>query len=329
MKNPYEVLGVSQDASEDEIKKAYRKLAHQWHPDKHGGDKGAEEKFKEISEAYQRITNPEQFVQSQGPDMSGFQGFNGSDFINDIFENMFGGSVRQTHQASNFQAQLTISFEESCFGCKKTVEFDIPEVCISCSGIGAATGDYAACGQCGGSGRIAQRAGFMQIQTACPGCGGKKFKIKKSCQSCSGSGTTTCHKKHEIHIPSLRTTGNVLRVKGAGGTAPNANPGDLLIHISVNEKFGFIREGKDILTDFTLSLKEALLGTEKEVETIHGKAKVKVPECVRPGQKLSLKDKGAVGPDGVTGAHLLKVKIEFPSKLTDEQKEQIARIFNE
>lgn len=323
--DPYKVLGVNPDASDDDIKKAYRKLAQQYHPDKNQGSKEAEDKFKEINEAYQRITNPDAFKSEQPQSAGGF-GVHPPDFINDIFEGLF-GNKQHTATGQNYQIQVSLTFEEACFGCTKTVEFDASEYCAACNGIGAMPGKYVACPGCGGTGAVLQSNGIFQLRTTCPSCAGKKIRIQTNCVSCNGTARTMVHKKNDVQVPPLRATGNVLRIRGAGENIINGQPGDLLIRLLISEKPGFIRRDSDVETELRLSLKEALLGTEKVVNTIHGTSKVHVPECTKPNQKLSLKDKGAPHPSGGFGAHLLKIKIDFPNSLNDEQKQTIEKVF--
>lgn len=327
--DPYSVLGINKDASEDEVKKAFKKLAIKYHPDRNPNDKAAEEKFKEINEAYQRITNPEQFKNGAPPGFDPFNGFNGmpNDIINDILDGIFGGGFRP-RTGPNYQTDLTITFEESCLGCNKKVEVSIPSNCVECNGVGAKIGDFDVCSQCRGSGQVISTSGFLRVQTTCPACGGKKVAIKTPCSICNGSGVTLVKKTHEVEIPPLRNSGNILRVKGAGGQIKGGTAGDLLIRLMVVGKLGFERIGTDIETELELTIKEALLGSEKVIETIHGPATMKVPECTKPNQKLSLKGKGAKDTKtGELGRHLVKVKVNFPETLTQDQKDQIEKVF--
>lgn len=331
MRDPYQVLGVSAGASEEEVKKAYRKLAHKLHPDKNPGDEKAAEKFKEVNEAYERITKPEKFAEEQ---------FGGSANVNDIFEHIFGGgfdpfagfgrSGGVFRRGQNYSASIKLTFEEAAFGCKKVVEFDVQEDCGACQGKGATAGNYSTCHTCGGSGHVHQRQGLMRLAMPCPACHGAGIQIDTPCGDCRGSGKQLKHRKHEVKVPPLRSTGDQLRIKGGGEPATGSDmvPGDLMIRIIVEPKKGFTREATDIKTEFSITLKEALLGTEKEVDTIHGKAKVKIPACTSSGQKLSLKGKGAKSPKtGEFGRHIIVIKIEFPKKLTKKQKEMIEEVF--
>jgi len=321
--DPYKVLGVASNASEKEIKKAYRKKAHKYHPDKSSGD---ETKFKEVNEAYQRITEPERFANEGG--------FGGpSPDIDDLFSSMFGFRGRgRARRGQDYRVSLKISFKEACMGCKKTVEFSVSEPCEPCEGIGAKAGDYKPCTTCGGTGKLRQRSGFLQLEVPCNTCMGKGSSIIKACSECKGSGSVNTPKKHELSIPSLRETGNVLRVRGGGepAHAQGMQPGDLLVQLHVENKPGFSRSGTDVETELKITLKEALLGTEKEVDTIHGATTVKVPECTRPKQKLSLNNKGAKNPQNdQLGRHLLRINIDFPDVLDDDQKEMIGKVFND
>lgn len=321
MKNPYEILGVPSDADEDTVKKAFRKLALENHPDTNGGSPEAAERFKEINEAYQRITEPERFRDAgptQGP---GFGGHDFSDVFGDILDNMFGGNGGfgfggKKRGRQPVLVNLPISFQESCFGCTKEVSFDHLSDCGSCGGKGAAAGDYEVCMVCNGSGQHRFKQGGMVISMgACQSCKGKKVEIKKPCTSCKGTGETRQEHRSTVAVPPCVQSGAQMGIDGA------------VIRVLIVADERFEREGLDVVSKLTIGLKEALLGGEREVDTVHKKTIVKIPPLTRPGQRLSLKGLGAKHPrTGEFGRHMLTITVEFPSALTDEQREALGKI---
>lgn len=322
MQNPYKVLGINEGASADEAKKAYRKLAQKYHPDKTGGD---EEKFKEISEAYQRIVDPDKFKEEGFGGFDGFSdfaGFGGFDnFINDIFNRK---SIRK---GVDFTTQLTITFTEACLGSERDIKFDVMDTCVPCDGIGAAPGGFATCTTCDGSGQRTFTRGIMQIRSGvCLDCKGKGIKITKACDKCNGAGKSKRTITEKITIPGCIDNGTTLRMKGKGGFAPKQGvPGDILIRLIVG-KSKFSRQGRDIFADTVISVKDALLGKELEIETIHGKKTLKIPSCTAHGTKLGLTEQGAKDRSGKLGRHIAVIKVKFPDTLTEEQKKLIQQL---
>jgi len=332
MEDPYKILGLERGASEEEVKKAYRKLATQHHPDMNGGSKESEEKFKEISAAYQQITDPKA---QQGGFEQGGGGFDFGNF-NDIFSNIgdfFGGFGGHPHQqrGQSVSTVVSLTFEESCFGCTKQVRINMDEPCGNCGGVGAKEGNYEVCAGCKGSGQNQVQKGFLTFSSGvCKVCGGKRFKINVACDKCSGAGTVKIDRTHDVVIPPCVQTGSALQVNGAGLAGLNGTAaGDLVVRIQVQSSSEFKREGTDVHGGFTISLKEALLGTEKDVKTIHSQATtVKIPPLTRPGQKLSLKGLGAKNPNtGEFGRHILNITVDFPTTLTEEQRTMVEKIF--
>lgn len=327
MSDPYQILGVARDASEDEIKKAYRKLAHSYHPDKNPGDKASEEKFKEINNAYQQITDP-QASQAGGAGVEDFDFNFGGGAFHDLFSNIFGGAGNRP-RGKNVSAVVRMSFEESCLGCTKEVRLNLDEPCGSCSGVGAQEGDFTVCSACKGSGQNSVKQGFIVITGGtCQTCQGRGIIISKNCGTCTGSGNTRANKTHSINIPPCVQNGQTLSVQGAGLAGPKgAPPGDLIVRIQVLPHQSFTREQLDVVAGLEISLKEALLGTEKEVDTIHKRTLVKIPPLTKPGQKLSLKNLGAKNPNtGDFGRHILNITVSFPTTLTDEQRQTLEKI---
>lgn len=319
MTDPYKILGISRDASPEEVKKAYRQLAKENHPDKHGGSKEAEERFKEIGAAYEQITNPKPEANQS---WSGFQeGFSG-------FGDIFGSIFNRTQRGANIQTVVNITFTESCLGATKDVQIKFNDPCNVCSGIGAEKGNYSECEECHGTGQqTTKTAVFIIASGTCTACSGRGVKIITKCNTCNGNGSIAVKKSHTVSIPSCVQTGNTIKIQAAGQKINNGQPGDLLIRINVIKDNDFTREGVDIISKVNISLKEALLGTEKEVKTIHNNTNVKIPACSKPGQKLSLKGLGAKNPkSGEMGKHLLILEVDFPTSLSDEAKKEIEKI---
>ena len=318
MKNPYEILGVPDGAPEDEVKKAFRKLALENHPDTNGGSAEAAERFKDINEAYQRITEPERF-RDQRPGQGGPEfDENLAAMMEEVFNRSgfggFGGFGRQQKQPE--LVNLPISFAESCLGCSKEVRINHTSTCQPCAGVGAAKGDFEKCQACGGSGQNRfKQSGMIISMGTCPSCKGKKVAIKKACEVCKGAGSTKEERTHTVEVPPCVQTGATMGI------------GDAIVRVAVVKDERFEREGLDVVGKLTVPLKEALLGGEREVETIHKKTIVKIPPLTKPGQRLGLKGLGAKHPrTGELGRHTLVVSVEFPSELTDAQREKLGEV---
>lgn len=352
----YEVLGVDKSASAEELKKAYRKLALKYHPDRNPGDKEAEEKFKEVGEAYEILSDPDKksrydqfgfagvdpnFGAGQGGG-AGFGGF--GDIFSDIFGGGFGGgfggfggSTRSNapRQGENVSANLEITFEEAAFGCEKDVTVGRVEACAACKGSGAKEGTQAeTCSRCHGRGTIQTVQNFMGMQmqssSPCPACGGKGKIIKEPCSTCRGRGKVRVNKKIHVKIPGGIDDGQAVRVRGEGSAGSNGGPcGDALIGIRVKAHALFERSGADVLCEMPITFAQAALGAEIEVPTLDGKVRYKIPEGTQTGTTFRFKGKGVpyVGYKN-RGDQLVTVTVEVPSHLTKEQKE-ILRKFDE
>ena len=350
----YEVLGVSKEANEDEIKKAYRSLAKKYHPDMNPGDKEAEVKFKEVNEAYAVLSDSEKRQKydrfghaafdpsAGGGGGSGFGGFGGfgADFdFGDIFSSFFnGGSTRSQRsnaprEGDDIAAKVTISFEEAAFGCKKEITFARIESCGECSGSGAAKGSSAeSCATCRGTGRVTVQQqtmlGYMQTQRACSACGGKGKIIKNPCSNCNGKGRIRINKKLEVNIPAGIDNMQNIILRGQGSAGFNGGPsGDLIIEVRVKPDKMFAREGNNLYCEVPISFTEATLGAEIEIPVLGGKTeKVKIPEGTQSGTPITLRGKGIPHVNtGRKGDLVITVNIETPKGLNKEQKELLEK----
>jgi len=352
----YEVLGVSKSASEDEIKKAYRSLAKKYHPDMNPGDKEAEVKFKEVNEAYAVLSDSDKRskydrfghaafdpASGGGSGFGGFGGF-GADFdFGDIFSSFFGGGGGGSRGRQNVPVEgddvatrVTISFEESAFGCKKEVSFARIESCSDCSGSGAEKGSTPeTCATCHGTGRVTVQQqtmlGYMQTQRACQSCRGSGKIIKNPCKNCNGKGRVKINKKLEVNIPAGIDNMQNIILRGQGSAGLNGGPnGDLIIEIRVRPDKIFERDGNNLYSQIPITFAEATLGAEIEVPVLGGKTeKLSIPEGTESGTSFTLRGKGI--PDVNTkrkGDIIYTVAIETPKNLSSKQKD-LLRAFAE
>ena len=350
----YEVLGVKKGASEDELKKAYRKLAKENHPDLHPGDKECEARFKEINEAYEVLSDPDKrakydqfghaaFDPSQGfGGGGGFGGFEGFGGFGDIFSDIFGGGFgfgggggrnpNAPRKGDNLRATVNIKFEEAAFGVKKDVFVSKIEQCHDCKGTGCAEGTTAeVCPDCRGTGMVQQRRqtplGFMSTSAPCGRCGGKGRIIHQPCKACHGSGQLRRRKTLKVTIPAGIDNGQTISLRGQGNAGRNGGPaGDLLIVIAVRPHEIFRREGTSVLCEAPITFTQAVLGAELEIPTIDGKVKYSIPEGTQSGTTFRLKGKGIPGLNGrARGDQYVTVYIETPRNLNREQKEALRK----
>lgn len=349
----YEVLGVDRQADETVIKNAYRKLAMKYHPDKNQGDKEAENKFKEINEAYEVLSNKEKkdmydrFGHSGvDPNMGAggpFGGFGGGfsaegfeDIMSEIFGGGFGGfggfsgtsSKNRPTKGATIQIHMDLTFEEAVFGVKKEISFHRTENCASCSGKGAASdAKVEKCKKCGGSGRIRTQArtilGNQIIEQTCNQCNGKGETFDKACDTCKGKGIVRKLKKMSIDIPAGVDDGQVMPLRGEGNMGSNGGPrGDVHIIFRVKEHDVFIRDGMDIYCEMPITIVQAALGDELIVPTLYGKIKYKLQEGTQTGTTFRIKGKGVTRPGStVRGDQFVKVVVETPRRLNNEQKD--------
>ena len=353
----YEVLGVSKDASEDEIKKAYRKVAKQYHPDLNPGDKVAEEKFKEANEAYEVLSDSEKKARydqyghagvdpnfgAGGNPFGGFGGFGDAFDLGDLFGNLFGGFGGGTRQqnpnaprkGSTVTANVTISFEEAAKGCKKTVRINRVDTCSVCGGTGCQKGTSAeTCKTCGGRGtvNVQQRTpfGVMSTTKQCSDCNGRGKTIKNPCPHCHGSGFETKAATVEVDIPAGIDDRQALNVRGGGNKGINGGPtGDLRVNVNVRPHPFFERDGFDVWCDFTVTYAQAALGDTLYVPTLDGKVKYELPAGTQPGEVFRFRGRGIAQLGGRgRGDQFVRIIVDVPKNLNAKQKELLKQ-FND
>ena len=347
----YEVLGVSRDATEDEIKKAYKKLARKYHPDMNPDDKAAEEKFKEVNEANEVLSDPDKKARydqfgfagvdpSYGGGAGGGYGAGGFDFgdLGDIFGSFFGGGFGGARQRNgpqrgeSIRSSVAVSFTEAAFGCRKEITLERSEQCPACKGNGCAPGTTPeVCPDCHGSGVVtrAQRTpfGVMQSQAPCQRCGGAGKIIHQPCQDCRGSGRIRHRRTVEVSIPAGIDDGQTISLRGQGHAGRNGGAsGDLLITVMVRPHDVFRREGTAVFCEAPVTFAQAVLGAELEIPTIDGKVKYAIPEGTQTGTVFRLKGKGIPVLNGRgRGDQFVTVTIETPRNLSKEQKDALRK----
>ena len=350
----YQVLGVDKSASADDIKKAYRKLAMKYHPDRNPGDKSAEEKFKEVGEAYEVLSDADKrsrydsygfagvdpnFNPNAGGGFGG--GFGGAGFdFGDIFGDFFGGgassrsaSQNAPRRGENVMARLELTFEEAAFGCEKEVSAPRIENCPACHGTGSADGQIETCSRCHGTGQeqVVQSFMGMRMQTAttCSQCGGRGKIIKTPCSTCKGKGKVRKNNRVKVTVPAGIDNGQTLRVRSEGCVGANGGPnGDLLVEVRVKAHETFVRDGYDIRCAVPISFTQAALGAEIQVPTLEGNVPYTIPEGTQTGKEFVIRDKGIpeLNNSRRRGNLRFTVVVETPTKLTREQKELLRKL---
>ncbi len=345
----YEVLGVQKDASADEIKKAYRKLAIKYHPDKNPGDTEAEARFKEATEAYEVLSNSQKRSTYDQFGFAGLDGMNGgahdyssvfrdfSDIFGDfggIFDSFFGGSGRTRggsrepggpSRGSNLRYNLDIDFKDAVFGTKAEITYIHNVACSHCGGSGAESGSgRVVCSTCGGTGQVRRNSGFFSIASACPSCGGEGYVIEHPCTSCRGTGLAKKQQKIKVNIPAGISSGKRISLAGQGDAGPNGGPaGDLYVYVTVRPHKYFERDGNDLYCVIPISMTQASLGGDLEVQTIDGgRIKVKIPSGVQNGKMLRVKGRGVpyLNSRDNRGDMYIKLQIVTPKRLNMKAK---------
>ncbi len=357
-KDYYEILGISKTASEDEIKKAYRKKAHKYHPDKKGGD---EEKFKEVNSAYQVLSDSQKRQQydqfGSGFDQAGAGGFDGfsgqsgqaggfefnfggqgggfEDIFSDVFQRAgFGGHSSQQQTGSDIASDVTITLEEVALGTKKNIKLYKNVKCSDCGGTGAKNKKTESCSDCNGTGKITKNIrtvfGTIQQPVVCDKCKGTGKVPKDKCSKCGGDGVVKEYETIEVGIPAGIEDGQTIKFSGKGEAAVGSGiPGDLYITVHVQSDDRFERDGNNIVSQKNIKFSQAVLGDTIEVETVHGKTKVKIPAGVQSGDILRIKGKGIHRESYFgKGDHMIKIQVVIPEKLSREQRKIVSKLEN-
>jgi molecular chaperone DnaJ len=340
--SPYETLGVAKNASDDEIKDAYRKLARQFHPDANPGDNGAEDKFKDVQAAYDLLKDAEKRQQYDRSGAAGPGAFHGGagnvrfeEFdlgnLGDLFGGMFGGGrgatqARQPLRGDDLEARVRISFEDSLQGAQVRVPVETETVCSICSGTGAEPGTSpVVCPQCSGRGVVSDAQGLFAFSQPCPRCQGNGTIVEKPCRNCRGSGRERTTKRYSVKIPAGAKTGTRVRLKGKGEPGRNGGPpGDLFVVVDVEPSPLYERRGSDLVLDVPVTYVEAALGASVEIPTPDGPVSLKIPAGTESGKLLRVKGRGAPHLRGKGRGDLLaRVKVSVPTKLSKAEKEAL------
>jgi len=341
----YELLEVSKSSDKTTIKKAYRKLAMQYHPDKNPGDNEAEEKFKAINEAYQVLSDDQKRqiydrygkagLQGQGQS-SGFGGF---DDLGSVFEEMFGsafgggfgGSRRKQRKTYNYNLDIAIEtvieFNEAIFGVNKTVDYSYKTACSSCKGSGAKGGKLSTCSYCDGHGQIHTRQGFMTFAQTCPYCNGSGESVGEKCTSCKGKGYEEVKESFKVDIPEGVNTGNRIRVSNKGNIAPDGSRGDLYIQIRVKEDSHFVRHDDDIYLEVPLFFTQVVLGDSIKIPSLRGELELKIPAGTKDKEQFKFKGEGVKSVQGYgKGDLIVQISIKYPTDLNAQQRELLEKL---
>ncbi|WP_418185687.1 molecular chaperone DnaJ [Aliarcobacter vitoriensis] len=336
----YELLEVNKTSDKSTIKKAYRKLAMQYHPDKNPDDKEAEEKFKAINEAYQVLSDDDKRALYDRYGKSGLEGhsnrggFSGFDDLGSMFEEMFGfgtNSRRKERKTYNYNldttVDVTLEFNEAVFGCKKEINYKYKTACKPCSGTGAKDGKLSTCKTCGGVGQVHSRQGFMTFAQTCPNCSGSGQAKVDSCSSCKGSGYEELKDSFKVDIPEGVNDGMRIRVSNKGNIAPNGQRGDLYLQVNVKEDSLFVRHDDDIYFEAPIFFTQVALGTKIKIPSLRGELELNIPKGVQDKQQFTFRNEGVKSVQGYGKGNLIvQIKIEYPQSLNSEQKELLEKL---
>ncbi|RXJ76132.1 molecular chaperone DnaJ [Arcobacter sp. F155] len=342
----YELLEVARDSDKGTIKKAYRKMAMKYHPDKNPDDTEAEERFKAVNEAYQVLSDEEKRSIYDRYGKAGLEGHGqgggfsgGFDDLSSIFEEMFGGSgfggfgggSRRQRKTYNYNLdiaiEVTIEFNEAIFGCKKDVEFKYKDACGDCKGTGAKNGKLNTCPHCDGQGQVHMRQGFMTFAQTCPHCNGTGQAVTSKCNTCNGTGYDEKKETFEVNIPEGVNDGNRIRVSNKGNIAPDGTRGDLYLQIKVNEDSHYVRHDDDIYLEVPIFFTQVALGATIKIPGLRGELELKVPAGTRDKEQFKFKNEGVKSVQGYgQGDLIVQIKINYPESLNSEQEELLEKL---
>ena len=340
----YEILEITRTSDKETIKKAYRKMALKYHPDRNPDDKNAEEQFKRINEAYEVLSDDSKRqiydkYGKEGLQNSGFSGFSGRDFsdifgdLGSIFESAFGGSFGFSSQKSKGAYNLDeiigleLSFKEAVFGCKKEIHNSFKVACGDCKGTGAKDGKLETCKDCGGKGQVYMRQGFMTFAQTCPTCKGAGQKSAEKCPKCKGSAFEMSSESFEVNIPEGIDDGNRIRIGGRGNADKNGKRGDLYIAVSVAEDEVFVRDGENIYMEGPVFFTSIVLGTTLKIPSLRGELELKIPPNTRDKEQFVFDNEGVKDVNSAyRGKFVAQIKITYPPKLNAEQKALVEKL---
>ena len=341
----YEILEVDRSAEKSTIKKAYRKMAMKYHPDKNPGDSEAEENFKAVNEAYQVLSDQEKRAIYDRHGKAGLEGHGqgggfsrggGFDDLGSIFEEMFGGggfgggrrAQRKTYNYDlDTELEVDLDFNEAVFGCKKELKYKFKTACKPCKGTGAKGGKLSSCSTCNGQGQVHMKQGFMTFAQTCPHCHGSGQAVSSKCNSCGGAGYDEKNESFKVDIPEGINHGNRIRVGGKGNIAPDGSRGDLYIVINVEEDKHFIRHDDDIYLEVPLFFTQIVLGDSITIPGLRGELELKIPKNTRDKEQIIFKGEGVQSVNGYgKGNFVAQIKIQYPDSVNSEQRELLEKL---
>ena len=337
----YEILEIDKTATQEEIKKSFRKMALKYHPDRNQGDKEAEETFKKLNEAYNVLSDEnkraiydrygKKGLEGISGGSSGFGSGNPFDDIADIFDSFFGGGSsrrrREQREDLDIATEIEIEFLEAVFGCKKEVKYRYEKPCSACNGSGSKDGKRVTCPTCHGKGQIFTRQGFMTFSQTCPTCHGSGTVVKEKCPKCAGTGKEKIDEKLTVDIPAGIDSGNRMRVAGKGSIGKSGRRGDLYLFIHVKEDKIFVRDGNDIYVEVPVFFTLAVLGGKIKIHTLRGEKEIEIKRNTRDKTHIVLRGEGVSDVhSGIKGDMIAQIKIIYPQKLTDEQEELLKNL---